>query len=140
MCCWFLAGSRLCLSSAEAGGKQRTKSHLMSAVPAGEESKGLVWLQHCCCQDSGTISPSQDLLGISSLFSPDLPPSSPKGGSSKAQENKWTSVVRTMQPDKTKRKGRSVLLWGYLPEDAGWLGFDFLYVTMCFFKRRWVLP
>lgn len=66
--------------------------------------------------------------------------SSPRGGSSKAQESDWTFAVRAVQADRRKKKRRSVLLWGYLPEDAGWVGVDFLYVRMCFFKRKRALP
>lgn len=44
--------------------------------------------------------------------------------------------VRPVQPGRRKKKGESVLLWGYFPEDAGWVGVDFLYVTACIFKRK----
>lgn len=34
------------------------------------------------------------------------------------------------------KKGWSVLLWGYLPEGAGGVGVDFLYMTGCVFKGK----
>lgn len=73
---------------------------------------------------------------INSMSSPTDSASSPQGGSSKAQESPRTSAVRPVQPDWRKRKERSLLLWGYLPEDAEWVGVDFLYVTVWFFKRK----
>lgn len=66
--------------------------------------------------------------------------SSPRGGSSKAQESNWTFAVRAVQADRRKKKRRSVLLWGYLPEDAGWVGVDFLYVRMWFLRGRGLSP
>lgn len=125
--------------------------HLMSAAPAGDESKGPAWLHHLYCENlvrhhfftricMVALFFSALTQPIVSMSSPTDSASSPRSGPSKPLESHWISAVRPVEPDRRKKKGRSVLLWGYLPEDAGWVGVDFLYMTVCFLRGRRLSP
>lgn len=140
---WMAVSSALPLLEQDAGrGQCHTWCLLFLLVRRARDQLGYTisavktWL--------GTIFSLQDLYGCPVLFGPD--------------PAHWLSVITHWHSIITpgwifegsrvpldlscetcaarQEKGRSVLLWGYLPEDAGWVGVDFLYVAECFFKRK----